>query len=126
MNNKSIIILSTLIIGLGVSTAFGADNCKTNNVYSAYEVPFSCQQNNQELTPSAIDTVNFRYQQANNRCTIVSNKAETVYLNHFVNCKENATRTTTRKIPCTGQDTNNTAASQNTAISDNFKSLSLL
>lgn len=101
MNTKHIIILSTLFIGLSASSAFAADSCKTNNVYSAYEVPFTCQQDNQALTTSAVDTVNFRYQQASNRCTIVSNKPETVYLNHYVSCKENATRNTTRKIQLT-------------------------
>lgn len=167
MNTKQLITLGTLFVALSTSSAFAGGSCKTNNVYSAYEVPFACKQDNQAVTPSAVDTVNFRYQQASNRCTIVSNKPETVYLNHFVSCKDNATRNTTRKIQlnaganvvdfssscykdtsanqanlffekrengeqpvmmisCTQLDNSNAAGNKDAAISNNFKSLSVL
>lgn len=97
---KSLFYLILVVIPLLItSSAISATtNCKTNNVYQPYSTPFACQQDSNEVTPSAVSTINFEYQQPHTQCTIVTSKPETVYLNHYVNCQQNTTKTTTRKI----------------------------
>jgi nitroimidazol reductase NimA-like FMN-containing flavoprotein (pyridoxamine 5'-phosphate oxidase superfamily) len=95
---KFTLISAVNIALLLTSNLAAASNCKLNNIYEPYSVPFNCGVKNQQLTKANVNTVNFHYTQQQNHCTVISNTAQTMYLNHNVNCGKNSATMKSRKI----------------------------